>query len=116
MKHEIIRDFEKSQKKDNIPNINIGDTLRISKLITEGKKQREQRFEGTLIRKKGEESKLTVVLRRIIDKVGVEKSFLVHSPLTKKIEVITKGKVRRAKLNYLRDRIGAKASKIKVKK
>ena len=89
--------------------------VRTEIVIMEGKKQRVQRFQGTVIKIKGSLSRKTFTVRKIIDGVGVEKSFLLHSPLVPKVEVLKRAKVRRAKLYYLRDRVGAKANRLKVK-
>lgn len=109
----IITEFEKSQMKDSLPELNVGDTIEIHKLIVEGKKERIQRFEGILIKKTGKYSRESVTVRKIIDKIGVEKTYLLHSPTLKEIKVIKRGKVRRSRLYYLRDRVGAKATRVK---
>ena len=111
--HPLIVEFEKSQMKPSLPRLRVGDTVVVSKLINEGKKQRVQRFQGTVIKFQGGYSRKTMTVRRIIDGVGVEKSYLLHSPLVTDIEVIQLAKVRRAKLYYLRGRIGAKANRLK---
>lgn len=111
----IIDEFEKKQQKENLPEINVGDTIRVSKTIVEGKKQRTQKFEGSVVRLTGSSSRASVVIRKIIGGVGVEKTYLLHSPLLTKIEIIQKSIVRRARLYYLRDRVGAKANRLKAK-
>jgi large subunit ribosomal protein L19 len=114
-KTKIIDEIEKNQMKENIPDINVGDTVCISKLITEGKKQRIQKFEGIVIKQQGSNSRKSITVRKIFGQFGVEKSFLIHSSLVPEIKVLKRGKVRRAKLNYLRNRIGAKATRVKTK-
>ena len=108
---------EETKKETNkIPNINPGYTVRVYLKVKEGEKERTQVFEGVVIAKKhGEGPSGTITVRRIIDGVGVERIFPIHSPVIEKIEVSQKGKVRRAKLYYLRERKGKKA-KIKKKK
>lgn len=110
-----IIEFEKSQEKADIPQIDIGDMLRISKVIVEGKKQRIQKFEGTVIKIQGTSSRKSITVRKVIDSIGVEKTFLLHSPLVPEIKTLKKSKVRRAKLYYLRDRVGAKANRLKAR-
>ena len=112
----LIDEFEKSQmKRSGLPSISVGDKVSISKVIVEGKKKRIQKFEGIIIGIQGKLSKKKINIRKVVDKVGVEKAFLLHSPLVKDIKIISKGKVRRANLNYLRQRIGSKATKVKTK-
>ena len=108
----IIEALEKKQLKTDIPEFRVGDSLRISTKIVEGSKERVQDFEGTCIAKKGHGINRTVSLHRIAYKEGMEKVFLLHSPKIVKIQVTRKGKVRRAKLYYLR---GQKGKKAKVK-
>ena len=109
---DIIKSIEHEQLKNKIPDIKVGDTVRVHQRITEGNKQRIQVFEGIVIKKQNGGLNETFTVRRVAYGVGVEKTFLIHSPLIEKIEVIRVGKVRRAKLYYLRDRVG-KASKTK---
>ncbi len=116
MTSKEIRKFEQSQCKEDATKVSIGDTVIVHKVIMEGKKQRVQRFQGTVIKKKGSLSRESFTVRKIIDGVGVEKTFLLHSPLVPKVEVIQHAQVRRSKLYYLRGRIGAKANRLKVKK
>lgn len=116
MNKMIIEEIEKKQMKKNLPTYRPGDTVRVSKVIVEGKKERIQKYEGVIIQTKGERSRQSITVRKIVDKIGVEKSFLIHSELVPKIEILQQGKVRRAKLFYLRDRIGIKARRIKAKK
>ncbi|HKM32315.1 MAG TPA: 50S ribosomal protein L19 [Oscillospiraceae bacterium] len=98
--------------KTDIPTVNIGDTVKVHVRIKEGEKSRVQIFEGTVIAKKHGGVSETFTVRRLAHGVGVEKVFPIHSPSVEKVELVRKGKVRRAKLYYLRDRIG-KAAKVK---
>ena len=109
---DIIKSIEHEQLKNKIPELKIGNTVRVHVKIKEGNKERIQVFEGIIIKKQGGGVNETFTVRKISYGVGVEKTFLVHSPLVEKVEVVRVGKVRRAKLYYLRDRIG-KASKPK---
>lgn len=110
----LIQEFEKQQLKEDVVEFNVGDTVAVSKVISEGKKQRIQRFEGLVVKMEGYSSRRTFTVRKVIDKIGVEKTFLLHSPLVPEVTVLSRGKVRRAKLHYLRNRIGAKASRVKT--
>ena len=109
MNYTIIREIEKEQLKTDIPDFKIGDTIRIHNKIVEGARQRIQIFEGYVIKRQNGGIRETVTLRRLSGGVGVEKTWPIHSPLVDKIEVVRRGVVRRAKLFYLRDRIGKKA-------
>ena len=109
---DIIKSIEHEQLKNKIPELKIGNTVRVHVKIKEGNKERIQVFEGIIIKKQGGGVNETFTVRKISYGVGVEKTFLVHSPLVEKVEVVRVGKVRRAKLYYLRDRVG-KASKPK---
>ena len=109
---DLIKAFTNEQLKENVPELNIGDTIRIHNKIKEGNRERIQLFEGTIIAKNGGGISETFTVRRVSYGVGVEKTFPVHSPNVEKVEVIRRGKVRRAKLYYLRDRVG-KSSKVK---
>jgi len=111
---DIIKSIEHEQLKSKIPELRVGDTVRVHVRIKEGNKERIQVFEGIIIKKQGGGVNATFTVRRISYGVGVEKTFLVHSPLLEKVEVVRRGKARRAKLNYLRERIG-KAAKTKEK-
>ena len=113
-KMDIIKSIEHEHLKNKIPELKIGDTVRVHVRIKEGNKERIQVFEGIIIKKQGGGVNATFTVRRISYGVGVEKTFLVHSPLLEKVEVVRVGKVRRAKLYYLRDRVG-KAAKTKEK-
>ncbi len=107
--------FTSEQLKKDVPSFNIGDTVRVHNLIKEGSRERIQMFEGTVIAKNGGGISETFTVRRVAYGCGVEKTFPLHSPHVANIEVIRYGKVRRAKLYYLRDRIG-KATKVKEQK
>ena len=111
---DIIKSIEHEQLKNKIPELRIGNTVRVHVRIKEGNKERIQVFEGIIIKKQGGGVNETFTVRRISYGVGVEKTFLIHSPLVEKVEVVRVGKARRAKLFYLRDRVG-KASKTKEK-
>jgi large subunit ribosomal protein L19 len=108
----LVEAFTNEQLKQELPVIRIGDTIRVHNRIKEGNRQRIQMFEGTVIAKHGGGISETFTVRRVSYGVGVEKTFPIHSPNVEKVDVIRVGKVRRAKLYYLRDRVG-KASKVK---
>ena len=110
--NEIIKNIEAAQLKENAPEFNVGDTVRVYGKIKEGNRERIQVFEGTVIKIQGGSNRATFTVRKASNGVGVEKTWPLHSPNVEKVEVIRKGKVRRAKLNYLRDRVG-KAAKVK---
>lgn len=107
-----IEAFVNEQLKTEVPVINIGDTVRVHNKIKEGTRERIQLFEGTVIAKKGGGISETFTVRRISYGVGVEKTFPIHSPNVDKVEIVRSGKVRRAKLYYIRERIG-KSAKVK---
>ena len=109
---DIIKSIEHEQLKNKIPELKIGDTVRVHQKIKEGNRERIQVFEGIIIKKQGGGVNATFTVRKIAYGVGVEKTFLVHSPMVEKVELVRVGKTRRAKLYYLRDRIG-KAAKTK---
>ncbi len=111
---DVIRAIEQQQIKQDIPDFKPGDNVKVHYRITEGNRERIQVFQGDVIRRHGESSRETFTVRKISFSVGVERTFPVHSPKIEKIEVVRKGKVRRAKLYYLRDKVG-KAAKIKEK-
>ncbi len=113
--HPIIDELEKAQMKDEVPQLSIGDIVRVSKSIVEGKKTRIQRFEGTIIKMRGANSNASFTVRKVIDGIGVEKTFLLHSPLVPEVVTVKRSKVRRAKLYYLRERLGAKANRLKAR-
>ena len=106
---DIIKSIEHEQLKNKIPELKIGDTVRVHQKIKEGNRERIQVFEGIIIKKQGGGVNATFTVRKIAYGVGVEKTFLVHSPLVEKVEVVRVGKARRAKLYYLRDRVGKAA-------
>ena len=112
---EKIQAFVSEQLKTEIPQFNIGDSVKVYVRIKEGEKTRTQMFEGTVIAKHGGGISETFTVRRVSYGVGVEKTFPIHSPNVEKVEVFREGKVRRAKLYYLRGRVG-KAAKVKEKK
>jgi large subunit ribosomal protein L19 len=110
--NELLRSLEQEQVKSEVPNFGPGDTVKVHVKIVEGKRERIQIFEGFVLKRQGGGIKETFTVRKISFNVGVERTFPVHSPRIVKIEVTRKGKVRRAKLTYLRGRVG-KAAKIK---
>ena len=110
--NEIIKNIEAEQLKKDVPQFNVGDTVRVHALIKEGNRERIQIFEGTVLKKQGGSTRATFTVRKASNGVGAEKTWPLHSPHVKEVEVIRRGKVRRAKLNYLRDRVG-KAAKVK---
>lgn len=114
--NEIIKKIEEAQLKENVDAFCVGDTVRVHNKIKEGNRERVQVFEGIVIKRQGGSSRETFTVRKTSGGVGVEKTWPLHSPFVEKIEVIRKGKVRRAKLNYLRDRVGKKATKVKERK
>ena len=111
---DIIRAIEQQQIKQDIPEFAVGDTVAVHYRITEGNKESIQVFKGDVIRRNGESSRETFTVRKISSGIGVERTFPVHSPKIDKIEVTRRGDVRRAKLYYLRKKVG-KAAKIKEK-
>lgn len=109
---DIIKSVEHEQLKNKIPELRVGNTVRVHQRIKEGNRERVQVFEGIIIKKQGGGVNATFTVRKIAYGVGVEKTFMVHSPMVEKVEVVRVGKARRAKLYYLRDRVG-KAAKTK---
>jgi len=109
---EIIRSIEQAQLRTDLPSFNVGDTLRVFVKVVEGSRERLQAFEGTVIAKRNGSNRETFTVRRVSYGIGVERTFPLHSPRVDHIEVIRRGKVRRAKLYYLRNLQG-KAAKIK---
>ena len=107
--NQIIREIEAEQLKDKVDEFNVGDTVKVYGKIKEGNRERIQVFEGTVLKKQGGSSRETFTVRKVSNGVGVEKTWPMHSPNVERIEVVRRGKVRRAKLNYLRDRFGKKA-------
>ena len=110
--NEIIKKIEAEQLKESVDEFNVGDTVRVHAKIKEGNRERIQVFEGFVIKRKGGSSRETFTVRKTSNGIGVEKTWPLHSPNVEKIEVVRAGKVRRAKLNYLRSRVG-KAAKVK---
>lgn len=106
---DVIKSIEHEQLKNKIPELRIGNTVRVHVRIKEGNRERIQVFEGTIIKKQGGGLGATFTVRKISYGVGVEKTFLIHSPNVEKVEVVRVGKARRAKLYYLRDRVGKNA-------
>lgn len=110
--NDIIKTIEDAQLKATVDEFNVGDTVRVYAKIKEGEKTRIQVFEGTVMKRQGGSNRETFTVRKISNGVGVEKTWPLHSPNVDKIEVVRRGKVRRAKLNYLKKRVG-KAAKVK---
>jgi large subunit ribosomal protein L19 len=110
--NEIIKKIEAEQLKEQIPEFNVGDTVRVHGKIKEGNRERIQVFEGVVLKKQGGSNRATFTVRKNSNGIGVEKTWPLHSPNVEKVEVVRRGKVRRAKLNYLRERVG-KAAKVK---
>ncbi len=110
--NEIIKKIEAEQLKAEVPEFRVGDTVKVHNLIKEGNRERVQIFEGTVLKKQGGSNRATFTVRKTSNGVGVEKTFPLHSPHVVKVEIVRHGKVRRAKLNYLRDRVG-KSAKVK---
>ena len=107
--NQIIREIEAEQLKDKVDEFNVGDTVKVYGKIKEGNRERIQVFEGTVLKKQGGSSRETFTVRKVSNGVGVEKTWPMHSPNVERIDVVRRGKVRRAKLNYLRERVGKKA-------
>ena len=110
--NDIIKNIESAQLKAEVPEFRVGDTVRVHALIKEGNRERVQVFEGTVLKRQGGGARETFTVRKTSNGIGVEKTWPIHSPHVEKVEVIRRGKVRRAKLNYLRKRVG-KAAKVK---
>jgi large subunit ribosomal protein L19 len=106
---------DQTSLREDIPSFAAGDTLKVHVRVVEGNKERVQLFQGVVVRRQGDGIRETFTVRKVSYSVGVERTFPVHSPVLSKIEVVTRGDVRRAKLYYLRDRVG-KAAKIKEKR
>ena len=109
---DIIKEIEQAQLKENVDEFRVGDTVKVYNKIKEGNRERIQIFEGTVIKRQNGGARETFTVRKSSNGIGVEKTWPIHSPFVDKIEVVRKGKVRRAKLTYLRDRVG-KAAKVK---
>ena len=110
--NDIIKNIEAEQLKENAPEFHVGDTVKVYGKIKEGNRERIQIFEGTVIKRQNGGARETFTVRKNSNGIGVEKTWPLHSPSVDNVEVVRKGKVRRAKLNYLRDRVG-KAAKVK---
>ena len=108
---ELIKEIEAAQIKE-VTDFNVGDTIKVHAKIVEGNRERIQVFEGLVIKKQGGSNRATFTVRKNSNGIGVEKTWPLHTPTIDKIEVVRKGKVRRAKLNYIRSRVG-KAAKVK---
>ena len=110
--NDIIKAIEDAQLKSEVTDFRVGDTVKVYAKVIEGSRERIQVFEGTVLKRQGGSTRETFTVRKSSNGVGVEKTWPLHSPHVVKVEVIRHGKVRRAKLNYLRDRVG-KAAKVK---
>lgn len=110
--NDIIKNIEAAQLKAEVPEFRVGDTVKVYAKVKEGNRERTQVFEGTVLKRQNGSSRETFTVRKFSNGVGVEKTWPLHSPVVEKIEVVRRGKVRRAKLFYLRDRVG-KAAKVK---
>ncbi|MGN0347778.1 MAG: 50S ribosomal protein L19 [Lachnospiraceae bacterium] len=106
---DIIKEIEAAELKSEVPAFNVGDTVKVYGKIVEGNKERIQVYEGTVMKIQNGGNRTTFTVRKISNGVGVEKTWPLHSPNVDRVEVVRQGKVRRAKLNYLRDRVGKKA-------
>ena len=107
--NDIIKKIEAEQLKAEVPEFNVGDTVKVYAKIKEGNRERIQVFEGTVLKKQGGSTRATFTVRKNSNGIGVEKTWPLHSPNVERVEFVRRGKVRRAKLNYLRDRVGKKA-------
>ena len=107
--NDIIKAIEAEQLKAEVPEFSVGDTVRFYGKIKEGNRERVQVFEGVVLKKQGGSNRATFTVRKTSNGIGVEKTWPLHSPNVERVELVRKGKVRRAKLNYLRDRVGKKA-------
>ena len=108
----IIDKINEKQINPNVPEFHVGDTVKVYAKVIEGSRERTQVFEGVVLKRQGGSSRETFTVRKNSNGIGVEKTWPLHSPIVEKIEIVRLGKVRRAKLNYLRDRVG-KAAKVK---
>ena len=107
--NDSIKAIEAEQLKAEVPEFSVGDTVRVYGKIKEGNRERVQVFEGVVLKKQGGSNRATFTVRKTSNGIGVEKTWPLHSPNVERVELVRKGKVRRAKLNYLRDRVGKKA-------
>jgi len=112
--NEIIKEIEKEYLKSDLPEVEVGDTVKVNVRIVEGNKERSQAFEGVVLKKTGAGARKMITVRKVFQGIGVERVFPIHSPRVESIKVLRKGDVRRAKLYYLRERTG-KATRIKEK-
>ena len=110
--NDIIKNIEAAQMKETVPSFRVGDTVKVYNKIREGSRERIQIFEGTVIKRQNGGARETFTVRKNSNGIGVEKTWPLHSPSVDNVEVVRRGKVRRAKLNYLRKRVG-KAAKVK---
>ncbi|MDD5935498.1 MAG: 50S ribosomal protein L19 [Clostridiales bacterium] len=110
--NQIIKNIEAAQLKAEVTDFNVGDTIKVYAKVKEGNRERTQVFEGTVLKRQNGGARETFTVRKNSNGVGVEKTWPLHSPIVEKIEIVRRGKVRRAKLNYLRKRVG-KAAKVK---
>lgn len=108
----VIEDIEKNQMKKTLPQLKVGDTVKVYSRIVEGGKERTQGFEGIVIKAGGTGVRKNFTVRKIVQGIGVERTFLLNSPKVEKVELLRSGKVRRAKLYYLRKRIGTQATRV----
>ncbi|MBQ2608859.1 MAG: 50S ribosomal protein L19 [Butyrivibrio sp.] len=107
--NDIIKEIEQEQLKETVDTFDVGDTVRVHGKIKEGNRERIQIFEGTVVKRQGGSNRETFTVRKTSGGIGVEKTWPLHSPNVEKIEVVRRGKVRRAKLNYLKGRVGKRA-------
>ena len=107
--NDIIKEIEQEQLKESVGEFNVGDTVKVHGKIKEGNRERIQIFEGTVVKRQGGSNRETFTVRKTSGGIGVEKTWPLHSPNVEKIEVVRRGKVRRAKLNYLKGRVGKRA-------
>ncbi len=107
--NDIIKSIEAEQLKDQVTSFNVGDTVKVYAKVKEGNRERVQVYEGTVLKRQNGGARETFTVRKTSNGIGVEKTWPLHSPIIEKIEVIRRGKVRRAKLFYLRDRVGKRA-------
>jgi large subunit ribosomal protein L19 len=112
----VIQDIEKEQLKKEVSKFKVGDTVKVFSKIIEGGKERLQGFEGIVIKRQGGSNREMFTVRRIVQGIGVERSFPLHSPKVEKVSVVRGGKVKRAKLYYLRDRVGSQATRVDEEK
>lgn len=108
----VIDDIENSQKKKDVPQFKVGDTVKVFSRIVEGAKERVQGFEGIVIKRQGGGVRENFTVRKLVQGIGVERTFPIHSPKVERVELLRSGKVRRAKLYYLRGRTGGRATKV----